>query len=820
MKKNCLMLVCLVLFMALNATAQVASVADLFGKYRFTADVEFTQEGQAYKDVLSGDCDAIIEEDGTYIAKIVGFAGSQVQQNINAISTEKNMLKVINLNNPALWSNGLMLANENGDNPYGVWNSETSNWDVESYGPVYYTYDPATKEISIPAFTVITMSDYTAAKGTVIAKYTNVKMVLVESETIEVADISGDWNFAAGSGTYDTMEGSVIPKDFSVALVKNGDSNRAYTATIVIEGYDNIEMPATFDGNILALAYDDTYLDKANGIRFAPMYGSAKNGTIEFMSQSETAFTLYNGFSFASDMMGKTQDETADSLIVNGEYHQWYIAGTLKSAAGGSQTFAWDGTWNVKVASASDVIVADGGASGVEWPAEFQMNVAYDEASGAYYVENFMDFDIRNLNQGGLLFTPDADGAGASITLDGGSYQVALLKSNGDGTFLQLTNQNGLKSPGIKLSRNEDGTFSVEPFFVQNLDFNTGAAKPVVFYNSSVATKEAAEPEEPAFDWAGTYAFSGEPVSKDGSDYPASFYVTIEYFEATEYTDAAYCVTSFMGNDVYDMNYGGIELTIAEDGKSATLANGNVYSFGGGTFLKIFDATATANPVSITLNEDGTLSMADFTIVMGTWGNDVDNSVVAEYKNGVLVKGGEVTEPEEPVGSQYRIKCDAGYLNIGNTEDHPTGPVGGVNVVEYADDNNQIFTIEESGDGNVYLKSASGFYIYCHQWNVDGKESEKTALTFEEVGENKFYIKQAGGYFKVENVGGVNYPFCDAAISAAAVWSLEEVGSTGIENVKGEDAKSNGVYDLSGRKLEQITAPGLYIVNGKKMFVK
>ena len=820
MKKNCLMLVCLVLFMALNATAQVASVADLFGKYRFIADVEFTQEGQAYKDVLSGDCDAIIEEDGTYIAKIVGFAGSQVQQNVNAISTEKNMLKVINLNNPALWSNGLMLANENGDNPYGVWNSETSNWDVESYGPVYYTYDPATKEISIPAFTVITMSDYTAAKGTVIAKYTNVKMVLVESETIEVADISGDWNFAAGSGTYDTMEGSVIPKDFSVALVKNGDSNRAYTATIVIEGYDNIEMPATFDGNILALAYDDTYLDKANGIRFAPMYGSAKNGTIEFMSQSETAFTLYNGFSFASDKMGKTQDETADSLIVNGEYHQWYIAGTLKSAAGGSQTFTWDGTWNVKVASASDVIVADGGASGVEWPAEFQMNVAYDEASGAYYVENFMDFDIRNLNQGGLLFTPDADGAGASITLDGGSYQVALLKSNGDGTFLQLTNQNGLKSPGIKLSRNEDGTFAVEPFFIQNLDFNTGAAKPVVFYNSSIATKEAAEPEEPAFDWAGTYAFSGEPVSKDGSDYPASFYVTIEYFEATEYTDAAYCVTSFMGNDVYDMNYGGIELTIAEDGKSATLANGNVYSFGGGTFLKIFDATATANPVSITLNEDGTLSMADFTIVKGAWGNDVDNTVVAEYKNGILVKGGEVTEPEEPVGSQYRIKCDAGYLNIGNTEDHPTGPVGGVNVVEYADDNNQIFTIEESGDGNVYLKSASGYYIYCHQWNVDGKESEKTALTFEEVGENKFYIKQAGGYFKVENVGGMNYPFCDAAISAAAVWSLEEVGSTGIENVKGEDAKSNGVYDLSGRKLEQISAPGLYIVNGKKMFVK
>lgn len=1111
MKKNYFMLVCLVLLSAFSATAQVASVADLFGKYRFTADVEFTEEGQSYKDVLSGDCDATIEEDGTYIAKIVGFAGSQVQQNINAISIEKNMVKVLNPNNPVLWNNGLMLANENGDNPYGVFNSETSKWDVESYGPVYYTFDPATKNISIPDFTVITVANtQTDAKGTIIAKYTNVKMTLVETQTIEVADISGDWNFTAGSGAYDTLEGSVIPKDFSIALAKSGDDNRAYTATIAIEGYNNIELPATFDGNTLALAYDETYLDETNGIRFAPMYGSAKKGTIEFKSQSETTFTLYSGFSFASDKMGKTQDETADSLIVNGEYHQWYIAGTLKNVTGGSQAFTWDGTWNVKVASASDVIVADDGASGVEWPTEFQMNVTYYEATDAYYVDNFMGFDLYNLNNGGLLFTPYADGTGASITLDGGSYQIALLKSNGDGTFLQLTNQNGVTTPGINITRNDDGTFAVEPFFVQNLDFNTGATKPVVFYNSSVATKEGAvepvepafswigthtvkvgkidsydgkeypteftmtivqdgeytlvteflgnniaaanyggitftiaedcksaemttggyvggsypsylkiydmnattsplqftlnedgsvtvanffvkhydyetmeetaaayfqnnvipatggsepeepafswvgthtvnaakvtaydgkeypksfdmtvvydetysmymvttfigndvaalnyggiamsvaedgksatiatgslvggaypeylvlkdmnagnepiklvlnedgtvsvdnffvqnmnyntnetspaayyenvtiggevtEPEEPAFDWAGDYAFSGEPVSKDGSEYPASFEVVVTFYEATEYNDAMYCVTSFMGNDVNAINYGGILLTVAEDGKSATLANGNVMSLGGGTFLKIFDANGAANPVAITLNEDGTLSMADFTVVMGAWGNDVDNTVVAEYKNGILVKGGEVTEPEEPVGPQYRIKCDAGYLNIGNTDDHPTGPVGGVNVVEYAEDNNQIFTIEDAGDGNVYLKSVSGYYIYCHQWNVDGKESEKTALTFEEVGENKFYIKQAGGYFKVENVGGVNYPFCDAAISIAAVWSLEEVGSTGIENVKGEDANVNGVYDLSGRKLEQITAPGLYIINGKKVLVK
>ena len=44
--------------------------------------------------------------------------------------------------------------------------------------------------------------------------------------------------------------------------------------------------------------------------------------------------------------------------------------------------------------------------------------------------------------------------------------------------------------------------------------------------------------------------------------------------------------------------------------------------------------------------------------------------------------------------------------------------------------------------------------------------------------------------------------------------------STGIEEAKGEDEKAKVIYDIHGRQLNEITKPGLYIVNGKKTFIK
>ena len=810
MKKSYFMLVCLVIFMASKATAQVSSIVDLFGKYKFTATVEFTAEGEAYKSQLPSECDAEISEDATYIAKIVGFAGSQTQQNINAISIEQSMLKVLNLNNPALWSNGLILANENGDNPYGVWDSAAGAWAVESYGPVYYTFDPATKEISIPDFTVVKMSDYTAAKGTIIAKYTNVKMTLVQGTTVEIADISGDWNFKAGSSTYSTMAGSTIPTEFAVALAKADDAGRAYNATFAIEGFDAVTLPATFDGNSLAIAYDSTYIDAANGIRFGNMNGSAvKKGSIEFKSQSEEAFSLYSGFSFVVDSIGKNKAGDADSTYV--KLQQWYMDGTLKLPSE-APAFDWTGVYNVK---AGDLYVAN--AAGIEWPTEFQFEVTYYETSNVYCVTSVFGYDIAGINYGGLIFTPAEDGKSADIN-------TGNLASLGGGMFMKILDMNLTTSP-IKLTVNEDGTMSVMGLSVATGEYGSTTNTLNAYYSSLVITKEAAEEETPAFSWMGQHTVkAGKVDSYDGGEWPAEFTMTVSD------VNGSILVTEFLGNDVSAINYGGIPFTIAEDGKSAEMKTG---SFAGGSYpeyLKIYDMNASTSPIVFTLNEDGSVNVSNFFIKHLKYDENYNpsESAAVYYQNVTIPAVGGDVEEAEPFDWYGTWEVATGSQTSYDGKEYPTSfymtieesdgltlitqfmsnDVKGLNyggiLLTIAEDNK---TAEMKTDAFV----GGAYPMYLKIYDLNGSTGPVVFTANED------------GTLSIADFFLANYDWSTYSITGGAVFYQNVTATkcpTGIENIVVENAVVEGIYDMQGRKIEAITAPGLYIVGGKKVLVK
>ncbi len=162
------------------------------------------------------------------------------------------------------------------------------------------------------------------------------------------------------------------------------------------------------------------------------------------------------------------------------------------------------------------------------------------------------------------------------------------------------------------------------------------------------------------------------------------------------------------------------------------------------------------------------------------------------------------TEPLIDTTKKYYIKeVNSGlYLTADNYDAHVQGTKGGVNVVaksaEKVADQVFTFTVAE-GENKFYLETASDYYIYCQGWNVDAL-ANKSAIEFVENEEGVYQLKKNDTqYFKVQEVGGVIYPFCDAAESAAAQWTLEEyVPELTLEEVG--NPTEDGVYRIFWKK--------------------
>ena len=59
-----------------------------------------------------------------------------------------------------------------------------------------------------------------------------------------------------------------------------------------------------------------------------------------------------------------------------------------------------------------------------------------------------------------------------------------------------------------------------------------------------------------------------------------------------------------------------------------------------------------------------------------------------------------------------------------------------------------------------------------------------------------------------------------ASASLSASLRFDFDGTTAIEEVETENAETAVIFDLCGRRVNEITKAGIYIINGKKMLVK
>ena len=215
------------------------------------------------------------------------------------------------------------------------------------------------------------------------------------------------------------------------------------------------------------------------------------------------------------------------------------------------------------------------------------------------------------------------------------------------------------------------------------------------------------------------------------------------------------------------------------------------------------------------INHTVTMS-ATFSSVMLGYNAVVPEGVEAHNAEGVadgyvsLVKiadAGEVIPANTPV-ILYRTDDNTSktFTYTEETADAPTKTVlGGSLYQKY---------VECDGDKEYYKlmieKSTGAAKMYCmyKEFASDGTYGEGDAYKGTDDGG---HIKCSANkiYMALSNANG------------AALFGMRFVGgeATGIDNVNGENGEDI-IYDLQGRRLVEITQPGIYIVNGKQVFVK
>ena len=328
---------------------------------------------------------------------------------------------------------------------------------------------------------------------------------------------------------------------------------------------------------------------------------------------------------------------------------------------------------------------------------------------------------------------------------------------------------------------------------------------------------------EPA-DWSGKYLV----VYENGTD----AYVFNGKDENNGYVAAITDGTVIEASS--EVNAVAVTIATMEGGYSVKTAGGYISGKSGSNALN-FDATEQLNTIEFSTEGIAIVSVRylrfNSSDLRFRYYNESYGKAVQLYKF--------VPEAELPMYHEVSVSA-AGYATL----------YAGVSVAVPA--NVEAYTVTAVNDGwvtltqvtgvlpaetGVILKAAEGAYKFwiltdAATADVEGnllsgsaynKNIEEEAYVLgnvDGVGLYKAEMNQLDGTAWLNNANKAYLPASAVPNKSVAFYGFDWNGTTGIDQITDNREQSTAIYDLTGRRVEAISAPGIYIVGGRKVLVK
>ena len=569
----------------------------------------------------------------------------------------------------------------------------------------------------------------------------------------------------------------------------------------------------------------------------------------DYLIVYETGNVAFNGGLITLDAVNNTigvkitngeiaADETTDKAIFtiakSGDSYTiksksgTYIGNNSNSNALSSSTSELLNT--ISIEDGSPKIVGKGGSV-----------LRYNATSGQYRFRYFKSGTYKNQKAialykyteatGGEEETPTAPGAPVlpEEQTFRGSMMVEITSIAADATVYYTTDESDPAQSDTRIEYTEPfeitATTTVKAFAVNEVGASETVTKIytlfVVEETEGYYIKVVSEPT----DWSGKYLV----VYEEGAD----AYVFNGKDENFGYVLATTDGDVIKANSEVDA----VAVTVAamDGGYSVKTAAGYVYGVNGSNALK-FGATDQANTIAFVVGEG--VEIVSNTSVLRF--NSASNNMRFRYYKS------ETYASQQPIQLYKYVESLPLYRSLTVTDAKYATLYLGFNA--RIPSTVEAYTVTKVNDGwvsltqvtgvipsqtGIIVKAAAGDYKFfmgeTATADVTGNLLEGTvnATNITEEAYVLGIVDGEVGLYKAEMNGGVwlnnaNKAYLPASAvpnKSVAFYGFDWDGTTGVENVVVE-TEVKTIFDLTGRRVEEITAPGIYIVNGKKVFVK